>query len=217
LREENPYPIKCNVAAYIPFFSLFSKDEIFPKDEPIITQLLKKQDKNATDFLSDIVIIPTINFYFDTLTKCGLCLEAHAQNMFLGIDSNFQITSIIVRDMESVDKDLPLREFLNLDAKFKSDTYKCLRATDYNYQIMHSFMFDFKFGSYLIDPLVEIFSHIDGFDKVKTIEKIRHTVKLRIKELPQDYFPKQWFNYGNQIFKQGEKRPYITNDNPKYR
>ena len=217
LREEKPYPIKSNVVTYIPFFSLFSKDEDCPYDDPIIIQLFKKQYRNATDFLSDNVIIPTVNFYFDTLTKCGLCLEAHAQNMFLGTDSNFQITSIIVRDMESVDKDLPLREFLNLSTNFKSDIYKCLHANDYNYQILHSFMFDFKFGVYLIDPLIELFSGIGSFNKEKAIEKIRHAVNLRIKELPQDYFPKQWFNYGNQIFEQGEKRPYIAHDNPRYR
>lgn len=217
LREATPYPIRSDVVAYIPFFSLFSKDEVDLKDELIILQLFKKQTKNITDFFTDSLIIPTLNFYFDTLTKCGLCLEAHAQNMLIGIDSNFQITSIIARDMESVDKDLPLRKFIGLSATFDLEPYKCLCANDYNYHIMHSFMFDFKLGCYLIDPLMELFSNVGDFDKENAMKRIKNIVNLRTKELPADYFPPLWYNYENEIFDRGKERPYIAHENPKYR
>ena len=100
---------------------------------------------------------------------------------------------------------------------FESAPYKCLCATDYNYQIMHSFMFDFKLGVYLIDPLITAFESIKGFKKEVVVDRIRALVGERAKQLTPNYFPKQWFNYENEIFKRGEKRPYIAHDNPRYR
>ncbi len=62
---------------------------------------------------------------------------------------------VALRDMESVDKDVPLLEALSLKDNYTITEYKFLTNEAYNYQIMHSFMYDFKLGNYLLGPLVD--------------------------------------------------------------
>lgn len=119
--------------------------------------------------------------------------------------------------MESVDKDLTLRQILVVKPDIKSVDYKCIKKTDYNYTIKHSFMFDFKLGEYLLSPLISLFSTIDGFDYNYIIDKIKTKSQSYITKLPNNYFPNVWYNYENKVFKENEKRPYICNENPKYR
>ena len=215
-REHTPYPYNNKIKAYLPFFSLFGTDRFALDDLPIIVQLYNKSSQDPNEFLQNI-LTDVINCYFDSLENCGMCLEAHAQNMLIGIDENFNIQGIIARDMESVDKDLPLREYLNLDNNFKSYPYKCLKLTDYNYQIMHSFMFDFKLGIYLIDPLIDTFNKYIPINVEQIIYRLKEVSKSRIKNLPNNYFPNYWYNYDNKIFDRSKPRPYIAHDNPRYR
>jgi len=216
IREDEPYPLHNNLTAYIPFFSLFALDKQSPEDDPLIVQLFKRQNEPVNGFCLTI-ITAVINAFFDTLVYCGLCLEAHAQNMLLGIDRNGKIVSVIARDMESVDKDLPLREYLGLGTQFLSEPYKCLHATDYNYTIMHSFMFDYKLGCYLVDPLLDAMQIINGFDRSWVTAEIKNLVHQRSSDLPSSYFPPQWYNYENKIFENKTRRPYIAHENPRYR
>ncbi len=203
----------------IPTFSLFGTDIFAPESKPLIVQLFEKQDKPVNDFAFEDVFKPIIDCYFDVLINCGLCLEAHAQNMLVAIDKNYKIRCIVARDFESVDKDLPLREFLGLsNDEIVAKNYKCLRKTDYNYQIMHSFMFDFKLGFYLLDPLIEALKKVGkDFNEEIILSKIKVLVNDYIKKLPSDYFPDCWYNYANVIHEPGKKRPYIAHENPRYR
>ena len=216
IREDAPYPPNNSVAAYIPFFSLFSLDRLSPEDESLIVQLYKRQNESASIFCLTI-IASVVNAYFDTLVNCGLCLEAHAQNMLIGLDKNGAFASVIARDMESVDKDIPLREHFGLKTQFSSEPYKCLHSTDYNYTIMHSFMFDFKLGCYLLDPLLDAMQIIRGFDRNLVTTEIINLVLRRSSDLPSSYFPSQWYNYENEKFERGVRRPYIAHEGPKYR
>ncbi len=216
LRSDKPYPINPKIRAYIPFFSLFARDRFNPKDEYISLQIFKKQSKPINDFCIDLIKM-VIDLYFDALLNSGMCLEAHAQNILLCVDDNMQIVGVAARDLESVDKDLPLREFLNLSTNFSSFPYKCLKREDYNYTIMHSFMFDFKLGGYLIDPLLESLSVVPNFNLYHIIETIKDYVRSYISQLPENYFPAQWYNYDNEIFDRSKRRPYIAHDNPRYR
>ncbi len=216
LRNDKPYPINQKIRAYIPFFSLFARDKFYPKDEYISLQIFKKQSKPINDFCIDLIKM-VIDLYFDVLLNSGMCLEAHAQNMLLCVDENLQIVGVAARDLESVDKDLPLREFLNLSTNFTSFPYKCLKREDYNYTIMHSFMFDFKLGCYLIEPLLESLSSVPNFNSSQITESIKEYVQKYIAQLPTDYFPTQWYNYDNEIFDRSKRRPYIAHDNPRYR
>mgnify|MGYP007011895998 CR=1 FL=1 len=201
----------------IPAFSLFANDLYVPTYKPLLLQLYECSGKDINDFAFNDLLGPMIDCYFDALVHNGFGMEAHAQNTLIAIDGNYQIRLIVSRDMESVDKDLPLREFLGVKNEISSLDYKCIREEDYNYIIKHSFMFDFKFGEYLLSPIIELLSHVDGFKRQEIIEKMKAKSQSYISLLPKGYFPKVWYNYENRQFKEGEKRPYISNLNPKYR
>lgn len=205
--------------ALIPTFSLFGNDLNEPNSKSILVQLFEKQDKPINKYAFEDILKPIIDCYFDTLINCGLCIEAHAQNMLVAIDSNYQIQYIVARDMESVDKDLPLRKFLGLpDDEIVAQNYKCLRESDYNYQIMHSFMYDFKLGGYLLDPIIELFKNTyDEFDEELIVSQIKLLAQSYIAKLPLDYFSECWYDYANVIHEQGKKRPYVAHANPRYR
>lgn len=203
----------------IPAFSLFGTDMKRPNDKPIIAQLFKEQDKSINEFAFEDVLKPIIDCYFDVLLNCGLCLEAHAQNTLIAIDEHYQIRYIVARDLESVDKDLSLREFFGYSNDIiLAKNYKCLRNTDYNYTIKHSFMFDFKLGNYLLDPLLETFQkYFSEFKAEEIVGKIKAITHAYIDKLPQDYYPEKWYDYEKEIFDLDKKRPYIAHTNPRYR
>lgn len=201
----------------IPAFSLFAHDTYAPKYKPLLFQILEKNNKEINEFAFNDVLGPILDCYFDALVNHGLAMESHAQNTLIAINRDYEIKLIVSRDMESVDKDLPLREYLGVNNEILAKDYKCIRSSDYNYTIKHSFMFDFKLGEYLLTPLIKLFSTDESFDVNEIIKKMKAKSRLYISRLPESYFPEEWFNYENKQFKAGEKRPYISNPNPKYR
>ena len=201
----------------IPTFSLFAKDLYTPMHKPLLLQLYELSEKNINDFAFYDVLGPILDCYFDALVNHGFGMEAHAQNTLIAIDNAYQIKLIVSRDMESVDKDLPLREYIGVKSKIKALDYKCIRETDYNYAIKHSFMFDFKLGEYLLSPIIDLLTSVEGFKHEHVINKMKEKSQSYISCLPSDYFPEVWYTYENRQFDEGKKRPYISNKNPKYR
>jgi hypothetical protein len=219
IREPSIFPVNNKVKYLLPAFSLFSKDDKHPDDHSILFQLLKKQAKPPEDYLFENIIAPIFESYFKLLLTCGLGLECHAQNTMFAVDENFNVIGIVAKDAESIDKDISLIQDLQLDIIIRSDQWKCLRRADYNYQIMHSFMFDFKLGEYLIMPLIQEVAKNFTINQTRLINKIKALNSSYISLLPKDYFPLdgKWYNYDNIIHDRMKKRPYIANDNPKFR
>jgi len=218
IREANPHHRLADKELFlVPAFSLFAKDLYAPTYKPLLLQLYEHSGKDVNDFAFYDVLEPILNCYFDALLNHGFGMEAHAQNTLIAIDSDYQVKLIVSRDMESVDKDLPLREYLGVQSRINALDYKCLRETDYNYTIKHSFMFDFKLGEYLLSPIINLLSTVEGFKRDDIINKMKGKSQAYISRLPNGYFPDVWYNYENRQFKEGEKRPYISNKNPKYR
>lgn len=218
LREAHPYPYNKRIRLQIPAFSLFSKDQLNSNDPSIIVQLI--QYHKITDiegYLLDNILLPIYDSYFTLLISCGLQLECHAQNTLFAIDDDFNIVGIVAKDAESIDKDLYLMDILGINHDIKSLDYKCLNKTDYNYQIMHSFMFDFKLGEYLVSPIInEVAAHfVINQDSIQ--QKIKTHNQQYIKQLPKDFFPDEWYYYENILHDRTKKRPYISKNNPKYR
>lgn len=218
LREAQPYPHNQKIKFQIPAFSLFSKDQHNPSDPSIIVQLI--QYHKITDiesYLLENILFPIYDSYFTLLISCGLQLECHAQNTLFAIDDNFNIVGIVAKDAESIDKDLHLMDTLGINHDIKSLDYKCLNKTDYNYQIMHSFMFDFKLGEYLVSPIInEVAAHfVISTDSIQ--QRIKTHNQQYIKQLPKDFFPDEWYYYENILHDRTKKRPYISKNNPKYR
>jgi hypothetical protein len=218
IREPNPYPEKNDEIIIIPAFSLFSKDRKAPDDPYLIDQLIQRSEISPWDYVVNGLISPLIEAHFSLLTKCGLQLEPHAQNMLFSFDEFGHPKSVIARDAESIDKDLGIIESYRLSLIITETNYKLLKPEDYNYQIMHSFMFDFKLGEYLIAPLVSSLSRITGDTTEKINQEIRRITRPYLSNLPDDFFPSDhWFSYENIIHDRSKRRDYIKNMNPKYR
>ncbi|NOQ24513.1 MAG: hypothetical protein GQ564_04050 [Bacteroidales bacterium] len=219
LREPFTYPFNDKVKSLIPAFSLFSEDPKNTNHKSILTQLIAKQTKCVEDFLFEDLIAPVFESYFELLLKCGLQLECHAQNTLFGIDENFGIVGIVAKDMESIDKDISLMGDLNISQNIEIMNYKCLLKDDYNYQKMHSFMFDFKLGEYLISPIIDdVIKNFPTFNANSLIDKIKEFNKIYLAKLPKDFLPaNKWYSDKKEIRDRSEKKKYIENPNPKYR
>jgi hypothetical protein len=218
LREPNVYPFKEEVKYLIPAFSLFAGDDKNPTHPTLLTQLIKRQSKSVEDFLFEDLIAPVFDCYFQLLINCGLQLECHAQNTMFAVDNDFKIIGIVAKDAESIDKDLSLMEDLKIKYKIQTLVYKCLRRTDYNYQIMHSFMFDFKLGEYLISPIIADAEKNFQFDIGNLLQRIKKHNHTFIQKLPSDFFPShKWYDYSNEVHDRTKPRPYVAHYSTPFR
>lgn len=217
VRDASPYGSTVQqIHAIIPAFSLFSSDRK-SNDMPIIVQLLNRQSK-PIDYLLEQLIYPIIDIFFYCLFQGGLLLEMHSQNFLIGIDNNADIVTIILRDLDSVDKDIPLINNLNLDIELQSFPYKCIDSQQYNYSIKHSFMYDHKLGEYFFDQLIKCLIKYKLTESGKIEKIISSYVKQRYGDF-LDLFPSGvWYKFNNVLIdRELEKRPYISFQNPKYR
>lgn len=213
-------PAAADIRAMIPAFSLFSSDRYHRPDPPLLIQLMRMSGLTPQSFLLDKIIDPILSCYFSLVTQLGLQPEWNAQNLLVGCDKNGHIISIVARDLESVDKDLTLREQLGLSIDFKTYPFKCLHRDQYNYRIKHSFMFDHKLGDYLMHPILEcIVSYTDT-----QLSELQEAVKTRadhlLCSLPPDFFPEDghWYMFKKVLIDQSTpERPYVRFPNPRFR
>ena len=197
----------------IPAFSLFSIDRGKKEDTPIIIQIL--QNKDAMKYLTEQIFLPLIDIYMTCSLSEGLNPEMHAQNVMLGLNSNDDVVSLILRDMESVDKDWTIRKQLNKQ-QF-NNCYKVISETDYNYRIKHSFMFDHKLGEYLIQSIIDKVESYGLIDKKKIIKVLRAYTHEKYGDRLKDYFPQDgcWYRFEQiQIDRSKQSRPYVRLPNP---
>ena len=218
MREAAPYPYDSSIKIQIPAFALFSKDRLHPEEESLLVQLIRfKSPKNIEDYLLEQFLIPLYDCYFMLLIRCGLQLECHAQNCLFAFNEKMDVIGVVEKDAESIDKDIPLMESIGKGELITPMDYKCLHKTDYNYYIMHSFMFDFKLGQYLISPIIDEVSRFFPIDISYIETTIKHHNRQYIEMLPQDFFPSSWYDYANVIHDRNKPRPYVAHDNPRFR
>ena len=209
--KEKPYHM-------IPAFSLFAKDTKNPNDSSLLQQLIEiNNPKNIEDFIVQDLIKPIVESYFSLLLCCGLQLENHAQNILIAIDKNFKILWIVAKDAESIGKDITLMNTLQIKNSFIVDDFMCMRDSDYNYNVMHSFMFDFKMWEYLISPIINHIAQMYPINISQIQDRIRSISRNYINQLPSDFFPKERYSYENIVHDRTKKRNYIAHENPKYR
>lgn len=219
-REEKAFGDRVNEIKYIlPVFSLFSQDKN-KLDDFLIIQLIDKSNKNPEEYILDDLIYNIIDNYFKLLLNEGIQPEWHAQNLLLGINNQHSIVSLIMRDLESIDIDQTLQESMGHCTNFKSYPYKYLNSNQYNYQIKHSFMYDFKIGEYVFTPIIECVAKHFGIKQDVIEKRIKEYSSQYIERLPRDFFPENniWYSFDKVVIDRSiSKRPYIRNEKAKYR
>lgn len=219
-REEKAFGDKVNEIKYIlPMFSLFAHDKK-KSDDFLLVQLIRESGKNPEEYFLNDLIFNIIDNYFKLLLNEGIQPEWHAQNLLLGINSHHSIVSLIMRDLESIDIDQTLQEFIGNCTNFKSYPYKYLNSSQYNYQIKHSFMYDFKIGEYVFNPIIKCVTEYFKLKQDVIEKKIKEYSKQYIEKLPKDFFPENnnWYSFDRvEIDRSISRRPYIKNEKAKYR
>jgi hypothetical protein len=215
-RDIAPYPRGTFIE--VPAFSLLP----IPSDgsRPLLADLLDRTAALRTsEGFFDLVIRPLVDLYFSSVIVLGLQPEAHAQNVVCLLNDVYVPVGFALRDMESVDKDVPLLERCGLLSTFTPTGYKFLFKDAYNYQVMHSFMYDFKFGEYLLGPLVDTWGAYDGRLNVSEIEERTKTyVREQLALLPDDFFPAGvWYDYDAIVHEGAPTRQYREHPHPRFR
>jgi hypothetical protein len=208
------------IAYLVPAFSLFSQDCREPEANTVLWQLGEVHASNKVQFLVEELLFPLVRGYFAMILQAGLQGEWHAQNVVFGFDESWHCIATVLRDMESVDRDLPLMVRTGTSVDLHSYPYKCLERHGAIYPIRHSFMFDYKFGEYLLAPLVDHACGAWGIHSVSVDRVIVDLVMSYLDSLPSDFFPADgcWYKFADKLINQSiPQRPYVRLENPRFR
>jgi hypothetical protein len=218
-REKDPYRIDFNKVKYIiPVFSLFAKDRLAKNDKPLLEQIITRQGVEPVGFVLEQLIFPMIDCYFNLIKNSGIQPEWHAQNLLVGLTEDFTPVNFIMRDLESMDKDITFMENINLNVEFQSHPFKCIWKGQWNYQIKHSFMYDYKFGEYILQPLLNFLKKSFKVETSCLYQDIKCYSQSLIDEFPKDFFPNEWYVFKKVLIDQStSKRPYVKKRRPKFR
>lgn len=208
------------IAYLVPAFSLFSQDYREPEANTLLQQLGEINGPNRVEFLLEELLFPLVRGYFAMILQAGLQGEWHAQNVVFGFDESWHCVATVLRDMESVDRDLPLMTRIGTAAHLQSYPYKCLERHGDIYPIRHSFMFDYKFGEYLLAPLIDHACSAWGVLPASIDSVVIDLIMSYLNLLPDDFFPADgcWYKFADQLIDQSvSQRPYVRLQNPRFR
>lgn len=203
----------------VPGFSLFSYDRNALEAPQLLTQILELSNSPRKFFFEEICF-KLIDIFFCCALEEGLIPEMHSQNVVFAFNKQWKIEKIVLRDFESIDKDISIRCRLEKRTNFEEYPYKCISSDDKNYLKRHSFMYDHKLGEYLLDPLVECaapFFHINTQDIRKNL---RNYVREIYGNAINNFFPPDgcWYKYPNiEIDHSTNERPFISMGSAVYR
>jgi hypothetical protein len=106
IRSAKPYPpLKTDHTAWIlPVYSLWSKDEEFPSEPPLLVRLIRdRPDKTVSelDYFEQKILRPLIASEMRAVLDLGAELQAHGQNTYLELGSDGEPSGRIVHaDLE---------------------------------------------------------------------------------------------------------------------
>ena len=215
-REKLPYPYIEEKRQLVPGFSLFFNDSV---DEPLIIQFILLGGYDPLTYLTDF-LKKIIDCYWSIVLNCGFHIECHGQNCLFEVDDKYNIVRMVIKDMDSVDKDIPLAEYLGLNSKWDSYPQCCFDKNIHFYDIRASYMYDFKLGEYLLTPIIDAVGKYFRLNISHIQKQIKDYVQSTyVPYLPSWYFPEDgcWYDCDNTERKPGTKRVYTANKDPKFR
>ena len=219
IRSAEPFGNNTKSLRYIiPAFSLYGQDYNAPFDESILSQLIKLNTGVGKGYIEKL-LIPIVDCYLSLLFYEGLQHEMHSQNFLLGFDENWDLCSIILRDIESIQKDLTIRKNMGITDLVKSYPSRCLLRNQVNYAEKHSFMYDHKLFDFFIKPLVDKIE-TNSEKKEECYKRISSYVRKKYMDQINEYFPKngKWYKFEDVIVSSSVKRRlFLECDFPRIR
>jgi hypothetical protein len=218
-RETSPIGTRAKDIAYtIPFFALFSIDRLQSYHRTLFEALCTVWKRDAAQMLIEGILFPILDAYFSLIIKLGFQIELNAQNVLIGFSQEWRPVALIVRDLMGTEKDLSLRLHSGLPTEFRSSPYKCIskEAAQDLWTIRHSFVFDFKLGTYLLDLAVGAITGMDLIQQDDIVSLLRQHALTYITQLPADYFPRDlWYRHDRVLL--DKVREYVSEPHPRYR
>lgn len=227
LREYRPYPYVDYKYQLVPGFSLFAKDYYSKEtlnDECLINQFIALSGIPAKKYLLNVIKI-SVDAWFQTLLNCAFILELHGQNCYYEVDENYTVRRIVIKDMDSVDKDITLATTLGLRTEWKSFPYACFYKDTpedhpWYYNVRPSYMYDFKLGTYILKPLMDAVCSKYNLNPREIQNEIKlYVQKKYMPQIPKGYFPEDgsWYDCDDSERKPGTRREYFAHKNPLFR
>jgi hypothetical protein len=200
-RDIKPVPAIEDARRLIPVFSLFAHDPQNPSDRPLLLQMVEKYADPVQAAL-DILIHPLQEAMVSTILQGGLWPEAHAQNVLIEIDLRGKVKRVVFRDLYEFYADRTIRGRLGLTGRFNKEIDE--GSDSAIFYGTRSYLYDFKFGEYVIKPIVNLLAEsyrVNGADIISEIAR-RHQMLTKGYQLflPADkiaYFPRVEKTYVN--------------------
>jgi hypothetical protein len=218
-RERQPYPYRAGNVQLVPGFALFSKDRKHRKDERLINQLIRLSGSEPRAYLMGI-LRAIVDCYFGAVLSCAFYPECHAQNCLFEVDEQYRVRRLVMIDMDSVDKDLPLARQLGLRYQWDSYPQACYEESTNNYTTRASYIYDFKVGEYLLSRLIAAVGRKHRLPLAGLRAEIRDYARATyLARLPAAFFPLDgcWYDCENTERSPGSRRVYFPHKNPKFR
>jgi len=195
-REFVPKPLIPEDGFLIPFFSLFSKDKFALDDECLLYQI---EDIYPGVFMGQVVP-QLIRSFFTLGLKYGLSFEQQAQNALLEVDENLKPRRIVLRDFLDCFVDNDIREREGLEKVFEQNCYSKESWGKERALGIHSFLFDFKVGNYILNPILTKLSEREKSEVGKLEQDVREIVKAEIQTANLEDRFKLFFPAGDRIY-----------------
>lgn len=203
----------------VPGFSLFSYDRNVPDAPQLLKQILERSN-SPIEFFFEEICFKLIDIFFWCAFEEGLIPEMHSQNVVFAFNKEWEVEKIVLRDFESIDKDISIRRKLGKHTNFEGYPYKCISSDDKNYLKRHSFMYDHKLGEYLLDPLIECAAPLLHINTIDIRKNLKNYVREVYGNTIKNFFPSDgcWYKYPNiEIDRSTNERPFISMGNAVYR
>lgn len=155
LRSPTPYPHR-DTAALVPLFALFSRDRHRPDDPTLLRQLLEG-DPDPAATVWDRLVRPILDGWTHLALHLGLLAEWNAQNLLVELDAEGRLGRIVFRDLEGQHRDPARRP--SWTTLVTATDHRVLTADDTAARQQRSWLYDFKLGDYVLDPLVAAVAH----------------------------------------------------------
>lgn len=202
----------------LPAFSLFGTDWESLNDDSAIGQLIINKIGIGSDPLNTL-IYPIIDCYLKLLFFEGIQIEMHSQNFLIGLDINWNLSEIIIRDLESIEKDISIMKNNNKNFELLKCKYRCFDNDCNLYREKHSFKFDHKFCEFFLIPILNEIAKYENENVQLYIDSVKNYIKTHYQEYITSLFPKDyWVKFDDIYILNGiERRIYIVKTQPSFR
>lgn len=188
VREFAPRPHASTPGMLVPFFALYSRDQLAPDDTPLLSQMASAAGIEPLEYFARHILDPFMKCWAFAFLEGGMLFESHAQNTLLELDGNFVPRRVVQRDFQSIPVDPVIRKEKCLPLPFRKHV---IGHEDYPRFLEHSLIFDHFIGDYLFGAFAEFFLREHGVGNEEFFSVVKKSFRTHIPRVTEkEFFPK---------------------------